>query len=117
MIIEEIGLHLPKLKTRGWLSKEKISRLYKENKLVFKNNCPYEKHLLKESKDNAMSILPFYSRHGPHDLEKLLGLNHVFETAKLVNFIKYLISISSNWIRYYFRFLCWVSFHNNYTGK
>lgn len=92
--IKEIGLTLPKLSTRGWSSENKILKLYKENKIVFKNDRPYEKHLLIESKDNAMSILPFYSRQGKHDLEKL-GLKNIFKTAKPVELIKYLISIAT----------------------
>ena len=92
--IEEINLYLPKLKTRGWSSKEKIIKLYYENKLVFKNNRPYEKQLLIESKDNVMSLLNFYSRQGKHDLEKL-GLEEVFKTAKPVNLVKYLIQFAT----------------------
>ena len=95
LYIEEINLTLPKLKTRGWVSKEKIIKLYKENKLYFKNDRPYEKHYLIDSKDNAMSILNFYSRQGKHDLEKL-GMGDMFSTAKPVELIKYLIKISSN---------------------
>lgn len=92
--INEIGLILPKLKTRGWSSKDKIIKLYNENKLVFKGERPYEKHLLIESKDNAMSILNFYSRQGRHDLERL-GLKNVFQTAKPVEMIKYLIRLTT----------------------
>lgn len=93
LFIEEIMLHLPALKSRGWSSKEKFIRLFHENKLIFKQGRPYEKHLLKESKDNAMSILNFYSRQGKHDLQKL-GLGDIFSTAKPVEMIKYLIKIS-----------------------
>lgn len=90
--IDEIGLYLPALKTRGWSSKEKFIKLYHENKLIFKDGRPYEKHLLIDSKDNAMSILNFYSRQGKHDLEKL-GLGHIFSTAKPVAMIKYFIKL------------------------
>ena len=91
--IEEIMLHLPALKTRGWSSKEKFIQLFNENKLLFKQGRPYEKHLLSESKDNAMSILNFYSRQGKHDLAKW-GMENTFSTAKPVELIKYLIKIS-----------------------
>lgn len=90
--IPEINLCLPALKTRGWASKEKFIALYKENKLIFKDGRPYEKHLLIESKDNAMSILNFYSRQGKHDLQKL-GLGEMFKTAKPVGLIKYFIKL------------------------
>lgn len=93
LYIEEIMLHLPALKTRAWSSKEKIIQLFYENKLLFKQGRPYEKHLLSESKDNAMSILNFYSRQGKHDLAKF-GLENLFSTAKPVELIKYLIKIS-----------------------
>lgn len=93
LYIEEIGLHLPALKSRAWSSKEKIIKLFRENNLLFKQGRPYEKHLLSESKDNAMSILNFYSRQGKHDLEKL-DLGDIFSTAKPVEMIKYLIKIS-----------------------
>lgn len=94
LFIEEISLHLPALKSRAWSSKEKFIKLFRENKLLFKQGRPYEKHLLSESYDNAMSILNFYSRQGKHDLEKL-GLGNLFSTAKPVEMIKYLIKISS----------------------
>ena len=93
LYIEEIMLHLPALKSRGWFSKEKFIKLFNENKLLFKQGRPYEKHLLSELKDNAMSILNFYSRQGKHDLERL-DLGNVFSTAKPVEMIKYLIKIS-----------------------
>lgn len=93
LYIDEIMLHLPALKTRSWSSKEKFIKLFNEKKLLFKQGRPYEKHLLSESKDNAMSILNFYSRQGKHDLEKL-GLGNLFSTAKPVEMIKYLIKIS-----------------------
>ena len=35
--IEEIGLHLEPLATRGWASKEKILSLYNDNRICFKN--------------------------------------------------------------------------------
>ena len=92
--IPEIGLHLPALKTRGWSSREKLIALHREQKLLFKDGRPYEKHLLKDSKDSAMSILNFYSRQGKHDLDKL-GMGHMFKTAKPVELIKYLIKIAT----------------------
>lgn len=91
--IDEIGLYLPPLKSRSWSSKEKFIRLYNENKLIYKQGRPYEKHLLTESTDSAMSILNFYSRQGKHDLEKL-GMGELFSTAKPVEMIKYFIKIS-----------------------
>ena len=93
LYIDEIMLHLPALKSRAWSSKEKFIRLFHENKLLFKQGRPYEKHLLAESKDNAMSILNFYSRQGKHDLERW-DMGHLFSTAKPVGLIKYLIKIS-----------------------
>lgn len=93
--IPEINIHLPALKTRGWSSKEKFIQLYHENKLIFKDGRPYEKHLLIDSNDSAMSILNFYSRQGKHDLEKL-GLGHMFKTAKPVQMIKYFIKLCTS---------------------
>lgn len=92
LIIDEIGLHLLPLETRGWQTKEKILKLHRENKLILKNGRPYEKHLLVDSTDNVMSILNFYSRQGKHDLDKF-GLSGIFSTAKPVELIKYLIKI------------------------
>ena len=94
LAIPEIGLHLPALKIRGWSSREKFIALHREHKLVFKDGRPYEKHLLQESKDSAMSILNFYSRQGKHDLDKL-GMGHMFKTAKPVDLIKYLIKLAT----------------------
>lgn len=94
LIIAEINLKLPKLKTRGWSSKEKIIKLYNQNKLIFKGDRPYEKHFLYESEDNVMSIINFYSRQGTHDLDKL-GLKDLFKTPKPVEMIKYLIQIAT----------------------
>ena len=92
--INEIGLYLPKLKTRGWQSKEKFIKLYEKNKLIFKNNRPYEKHLLINSEDNVQSVLDFYSRQGKHDLDKL-NMAELFSTAKPVGLIKYLVKIAT----------------------
>jgi adenine-specific DNA-methyltransferase len=92
--IEEIGLKLDALPTRGWSSDEKFKKLHKENRLVFKNNRPYEKHLLVDSEDNVSSFLNFYSRQGKHDLNKL-GLRDLFDTPKPVELIKHLIRIST----------------------
>lgn len=95
--INEIGLYLPKLKTRGWQSKEKFIKLYEKNKLIFKNNRPYEKHLLIDSEDNVQSIcglLDCYSRQGKHDLDKL-NMVELFSTAKPVGLIKYLVKIAT----------------------
>ena len=95
--IDEIGLYLPKLKTRGWQSKEKFIKLYEQNKLVFKNNRPYEKHLLIDSEDNVQSVgelLDCYSRQGKHDLDKL-NMAELFSTAKPVGLIKYLVKIAT----------------------
>ena len=91
--INEINLHLKPLKTRAWQSKDKFIKLHNENNLIFKNGRPYEKHMLLKSKDNVMSILNFYSRHGKHDLERL-GLGDIFSTAKPVEMIKYFIQIT-----------------------
>ncbi len=93
--IPEIGLKLPKLKTRRWSSPQKFIKLFYENKLSYKNNRPYEKHLLKDSDDNVSSILNFYSRMGTNDLNKL-GLRDLFDTPKPVELIKYLIRIATN---------------------
>lgn len=92
--IPEIGLTLQPLKTRAWSSKEKFVQLYHENNLIFKNGRPYQKHLLKNSKDSAMSLLNFYSRQGKHDLQKL-DMGELFSTAKPVEMIKYLIRIAT----------------------
>lgn len=88
--IEEINLHLPALKTRGWSSREKILKLHKLNRLVFKNGRPYEIQYLEDAVDNAPSVLNFYSRQGTNDLKKL-GLYGYFDTPKPVELIKFLI--------------------------
>lgn len=90
--IPSINLHLLPLKTRGWSSDEKFIQLYNNNKLVYKANRPYEKHLLLNSEDSAPSILNFYSRQGTNDLNKL-GLRGLFDTPKPVNLIKFLIKL------------------------
>lgn len=95
LFIEEINLKLPALKTRKWSSPQKILRLHAENMLHFKGNRPYEKHYLKDSYDNVVSILDFYSRQGTNDLVKL-GLRNLFDTPKPVELIKYIIRISTN---------------------
>lgn len=92
--IPEIGLKLKALPTRGWSSDKKFIELYKKNLLYFNNNRPYEIHYLKDSKDNVSSILDFYSRQGTEDLKRL-GLSGIFDTAKPVELIKYLIRITS----------------------
>lgn len=92
--IPEIGLTLQPLKTRAWSSKEKFIQLHHENNLIFKNGRPYQKHLLKNAKDSAMSLLNFYSRQGKHDLQKL-DMGELFSTAKPVEMIKYLIRIAT----------------------
>jgi adenine-specific DNA-methyltransferase len=92
--IEEIGLKLPALQTRRWSSKQKFIQLHNEEKLHFKGYRPYEKHYLKDSYDNVLSILDFYSRQGTNDLVKL-GLRNLFDTPKPVELIKYLIRIAT----------------------
>ncbi|MDR1447898.1 MAG: site-specific DNA-methyltransferase [Candidatus Ancillula sp.] len=95
LVIEEINLKLPALRTRKWSSPKKIIKLHNENKLHFKGNRPYEIHYLKDACDNVSSILDFYSRHGTNDLNKL-GLRNLFDTPKPVELIKHLIRISTN---------------------
>ncbi len=92
--IQEINLFLEPLKSRGWSSDEKLKELYYQNRLIFKNNRPYEKYYLKESQDNCLSVLDFYSRQGTKDLEKL-GLKGLFKTPKPVELIKYLLLCST----------------------
>ncbi len=92
--IQEINLFLEPLKSRGWSSDEKLKELYYQNRLIFKNNRPYEKYYLKESQDNCLSVLDFYSRQGTKDLEKL-GLKGLFKTPKPVALIKYLLLCST----------------------
>lgn len=93
--IDEINLHLEPLKTRGWSSREKILSLHKEGRLVFKNGRPYAKEYLYEAVDNVSSILNFYSRQGTEELKKL-NLDGLFETAKPVELIKFLIRCSQH---------------------
>ncbi len=92
--IQEINLFLEPLKSRGWSSDEKLKELHYQNRLIFKNNRPYEKYYLKESQDNCLSVLDFYSRQGTKDLEKL-GLKGLFKTPKPVGLIKYLLLCST----------------------
>ena len=92
--IDEIGLHLEPLETRGWSSDKKFKALHEAGMLCFKSGRPYEKHLLVDSEDNAPSVLNFYSRQGTNDL-KALGLRDLFDTPKPVELIKYLIRLST----------------------
>ena len=92
--IPEIGLKLDPLPTRGWATDKKFKALYQANKLVYKGDRPYEKHLLVDSEDNVHSLLDFYSRQGTNDLNKL-GLRDLFDTPKPVELVKYLIRIST----------------------
>lgn len=93
--IDEIGLHLDPLKTRGWSSKEKILSLHSQNRLAFKNGRPYAIEYLEEATDNVSSILDFYSRQGTNNLKKL-GLDGLFDTPKPVELIKFLIRCSQH---------------------
>ncbi|MDO4781163.1 MAG: DNA methyltransferase [Candidatus Saccharibacteria bacterium] len=86
---------MPALKTRRWSSPGKIIKLHYENKLHFKGSRPYEMHYLKDTLDNVLSILDFYSRQGTNDLNKL-GLRNLFDTPKPVELIKYLIRIATD---------------------
>lgn len=88
--IPEIGMNLKPLKTRSWTRKETMLKLQKNNEIVYKNNRPYRKSYLVDSKDSLMSILNFYSRQGVHDLDKL-GLKGLFDTPKPVAMIKLFI--------------------------
>lgn len=83
---------MPALKTRGWVSDNKFIKLYKENRLSFRDGRPYKKKYLIEAEDNVSSILNFYSRQGSEDLKRL-GLNNLFDTPKPVELIKFLFRI------------------------
>ena len=93
--IDEIDLHLEPLKTRSWASKEKILELYAQKRIVYKNGRPYAKEYLYEAVDNVSSIIDFYSRQGTEELKKL-ELGGLFETAKPVELIKFLIRCSQH---------------------
>ncbi len=93
--IEEIGLHLDPLPTRGWSSKQKILKLHHENRLCYKNGRPYSIEYLYEAKNNVPSLLDFYSRQGTNNLKKL-GLDGLFDTPKPVELIKFLIRCSQH---------------------
>lgn len=93
--IPDIELFLDPLISRGWSSDDKLIRLHKLGLLHFKGNRPYEIHFLEDAIDNISSILDFYSRQGTEDLKKI-GLTNIFDTAKPVELIKYLIRIGTN---------------------
>ncbi len=93
--IEEIGLHLEPLATRGWSSKKKILELHKKNRLCYKNGRPYSIEYLNEATNNVSSVLDFYSRQGTNDLKKM-GLDGLFDTPKPVELIKFLIRCSQH---------------------
>lgn len=93
--IDEMGLHLEPLKTRGWSSKEKIIELHNKNRIVYKKGRPYSIEYLYEATDNVTSILDFYSRQGTNELKKL-GLDGLFDTPKPVELIKFLIRCSQH---------------------
>lgn len=90
--IPEIGLTIPKLQTRGWVSDERFIELHNKNLLCYKNGRPYSKHYLYDACDNVSSILNFYSRHGTEDLKRL-GIQGIFDTPKPVSLIKFLIRL------------------------
>lgn len=92
--IEEINLHLPSLKTRGWTTDERFIELHNNNRLVFKSGRPYCKLYLEESTNNCPSCLNFFSRQGTKELKKL-GLDGIFDTPKPTELIKFLIRIST----------------------
>ncbi|MDR1917578.1 MAG: site-specific DNA-methyltransferase [Christensenellaceae bacterium] len=91
--IPEIGLKLMPLATRGWVSDKKFIALHNAGRLVYRAGRPYHIHYLAESKDNAPSILNFYSRYGTKDLKKL-GLDGIFDTPKPTAMIKYFIKLT-----------------------
>lgn len=91
--IQEIGLHLDPLPTRGWSSDAKFIELHKANRLIFRDGRPYAVHYLSEAEDSAPSILDFYSRQGNEDMKRL-GLDGIFDTPKPVNMLKYLLRIT-----------------------
>lgn len=93
--IEEIGLHLKPLATRGWSSKNKILDLHNKGRLCYKNGRPYSIEYLHEATNNVSSILDFYSRQGTNDLKKM-GLDGLFDTPKPVELIKFLIRCSQH---------------------
>jgi adenine-specific DNA-methyltransferase len=95
LVIDELGISLDALKTRGWSSKEKIISLHKQNKLVFKGKRPYEIDFLDDAVDNISSLQDFYSRHGTNDLKKM-NLDGLFDTPKPVELIKFLIRSSQH---------------------
>lgn len=92
--IPEIGLELEPLKTRGWASDNKLIELYKNHRLSYKGNRPYEIHYLTDAEENVSSILNYYSRQGTQDLKKL-GLHNLFDTPKPCRLLKFLIRIST----------------------
>jgi adenine-specific DNA-methyltransferase len=93
--IPEINLHLEPLDTRGWSSDDKFIKLHNQGLLHFKGKRPYEIHYLEDAVDNVSSILDFYSHQGTEDLKKL-GINNIFDTAKPVELIKYLIRLGTD---------------------
>lgn len=90
--IPEIGLRLAPLKSRSWASDAKFVELYGKGLLAFRNGRPYCKKFLVDARDNAPSILNFYSRFGTRDMNRL-GLRGLFDTPKPVELIKFLIRL------------------------
>lgn len=90
--IEEINLHLEPLKTRSWISDARFVELHDKGLLVFRKGRPYYKKYLTEARDNAPSVLNFYSRFGTRDMARL-GLRDLFDTPKPVELVKFLIRI------------------------
>jgi len=90
--IPSINLYLEPLDLRGWSSDKKLIRLHNEKRLFFVDKRPYEIAYLSEARDNVFSLLNFYSRQGSSDLAKL-GLKGLFDAAKPVGLIKYLINL------------------------
>lgn len=88
--IPALSLHLDALPNRAWQKKERILELATSGRLVFLNGRPYAKHYLDDAVDSMQSILPFYSRRGFHDLERL-GIAGLFDTPKPTAMIELLI--------------------------
>ena len=88
--INKYNIHLAPLPTRRWQSKERITELAKNNRIVFLEGRPYEKRTLDDACDPIPSIMPFYSRQGTEDLKRI-GCSGLFDTPKPIKMIEYLI--------------------------
>jgi adenine-specific DNA-methyltransferase len=74
---------------RHWMGQDYIDQLYKENRIVWRNDRAYRKLYIDESLDNLKSIINIPTRGGSELLKQLLGKD-VFDKPKPHSLIKHI---------------------------